>query len=379
MTHLHPARHVFFDVLRRRSRAIRTHGGWLPQRHARHDHGKNGTLTATVPYFQRPGEESIWAGAGGVLSSARDLATWVSMLLNQGRHPTSNESVIPAHVVDHVAQGLTVSAGKASYPELSPKVYGCGQWRYTYQGHEIVEHGGHNPGFLTQISRFPNDNLGLVLLSNDEDAYGLYDAVKWRIVEDVLQLPHIDWDSRFRKENADSVTEAKRKAVSRPQTPQPPSSPFTDMQGTFSHPTYGSFSPCYVAHPSTRRCQSLLAHPVSQRLLSDINDNVPTLLVPFKRTFTTHILLRHFDGNFFNASMIWSNYDVRKAEGHAGAEGHLLVGMDERFEVEWVEDSVGLGWAFKGNFWGKQGDDAQSPGGVGRSSAEVWFDLVDNL
>lgn len=38
-------------------------------------HGVNGTLTATVPYFQRPGEETIWAGAGGVLSSARDLVS----------------------------------------------------------------------------------------------------------------------------------------------------------------------------------------------------------------------------------------------------------------------------------------------------------------
>jgi CubicO group peptidase (beta-lactamase class C family) len=34
---------------------------------------KNGTLKATVPYFQRPGEERTWAGAGGVLTSARDL------------------------------------------------------------------------------------------------------------------------------------------------------------------------------------------------------------------------------------------------------------------------------------------------------------------
>lgn len=33
----------------------------------------NGTRRATVPYFLRPGEERIWAGAGGVLSSAHDL------------------------------------------------------------------------------------------------------------------------------------------------------------------------------------------------------------------------------------------------------------------------------------------------------------------
>ena len=35
--------------------------------------GKNGTLKASVPYFQRPGEERTCAGAGGVLTSARDL------------------------------------------------------------------------------------------------------------------------------------------------------------------------------------------------------------------------------------------------------------------------------------------------------------------
>lgn len=31
-----------------------------------------GTLRPTVPYFQCPGEE-VWAGAGGVLTSVRDM------------------------------------------------------------------------------------------------------------------------------------------------------------------------------------------------------------------------------------------------------------------------------------------------------------------
>ena len=43
--------------------------------------GKNGTLKATVPYFQRPGEERTWAGAGGVLTSARDLVSFFSISL----------------------------------------------------------------------------------------------------------------------------------------------------------------------------------------------------------------------------------------------------------------------------------------------------------
>jgi CubicO group peptidase (beta-lactamase class C family) len=41
-----------------------------------HLFGLNGTRTATVPHFQRPGEEKISAGAGGVLASARDLVNF---------------------------------------------------------------------------------------------------------------------------------------------------------------------------------------------------------------------------------------------------------------------------------------------------------------
>lgn len=36
--------------------------------------GINGTRRATVPFWSRPGEEKVSNGAGGVLTSARDLA-----------------------------------------------------------------------------------------------------------------------------------------------------------------------------------------------------------------------------------------------------------------------------------------------------------------
>ena len=43
---------------------------------------KNGTLKATVPYFQRPGEERTWAGAGGVLTSAHNLVRFFTVSLD---------------------------------------------------------------------------------------------------------------------------------------------------------------------------------------------------------------------------------------------------------------------------------------------------------
>jgi hypothetical protein len=40
------------------------------------------------------------------------------MLMNNGRHPITNETVVPADVVDHAATGISVSDGKATYPEF---------------------------------------------------------------------------------------------------------------------------------------------------------------------------------------------------------------------------------------------------------------------
>ncbi|KAJ7092895.1 beta-lactamase/transpeptidase-like protein [Mycena belliarum] len=343
--------------------------------------GVNGTRTATVPYFQRPGEEKIWAGAGGVLTSARDLSTWVAMLLNNGRHPYTNETVVPEDVVEHVAFGVSVARGKAAFPELSPTVYGCGQDRYSYRGHEIIEHAGSNPGFKTQVARFPHGNLGIVVLSNDESGSHIIQSVKWKIADHVLGLAPIDWANRYGAQLADKIR--KNQAVTpRPSSPVPPSAPFSAMEGTFAHGAYPALRPCFVpARPAPRSaaCTALLSTPAVQRILgapAPARDAAPTLIAAFKSFFATHMRLTHFSGNIFNASLIWANGDARAAEGFP-AGGDVVVGLDERYVAEWVggggegED----GWAFSGDFWGKDGDVRPLEGGA-RDTAEVWFGRV---
>lgn len=41
--------------------------------------GTNATNKPVVPFYQRPGQENVWAGAGGVLTSARDLVSLISV------------------------------------------------------------------------------------------------------------------------------------------------------------------------------------------------------------------------------------------------------------------------------------------------------------
>jgi hypothetical protein len=162
-----------------------------------------------------------------------------------------------------------------------------------------------------------------------------------------------------------------------PSPPVPPTSAFAAMEGRFSHPTYGSLSPCYVrsrASGITPACTDVIAHAVVQTILDASSADIPTLIVPFKRTFSTYLRLAHFSGNFFNVSIIWSNSDVRRVEGHTHGDD-VLVGLDNRFVVEWVPGatSAGDGFAFTEDFWGKDGD-VRELEGVGQASAEVWFE-----
>ena len=45
------------------------------------------------------------------------------MLLNNGHHPDTNESIIPSDVVEHVAYGRSVIQGKPKFPELVRKCF----------------------------------------------------------------------------------------------------------------------------------------------------------------------------------------------------------------------------------------------------------------
>ena len=61
-------------------------------------------------------------------------------LLLLGRSPETNDTVIPPSIVEKVTDGVVVYAPRGPFPEISPGVYGMGQVRYSYQGHEVCGH-----------------------------------------------------------------------------------------------------------------------------------------------------------------------------------------------------------------------------------------------
>jgi len=275
-------------------------------------------------------------------------------------------------VLKDVERGVTVIKGEPDYEELSVKVYGAGARRYTYQGKELVEHDGSNIGYKTAISRFINDNLGIVVLSNDEDfGSAIIETVKWRLADEILGLKKIDWHKRYQKKYEDALSKA-RSYTPRPKSAKPPSSEIKNMAQTFRHSTCGFVSPCHLqAKSPSPTCVSFLRSDTVKPIIESLDYSIPTLIAPYYRFFSSHLVFTHFDENLFNVSIFFSNADIRRERG-LSEDGDVVFERDTALAL-WMDHSIdGRGWGMMGNWWGK-GLEAKDPQGEGMEKAEVIF------
>jgi hypothetical protein len=71
---------------------------------------------------------------------------------------------------------------------------------------QLIEHGGALPGYHSQITRFPNDGLGIAVLVN-EDSVFTFEAIRYRIAEELLGLPmRVDWNGRYVARSSNTPT-----------------------------------------------------------------------------------------------------------------------------------------------------------------------------
>ncbi|KAF8181390.1 beta-lactamase/transpeptidase-like protein [Mycena galopus ATCC 62051] len=298
------------------------------------------------------------SGAGGVISSPRDVAIWLQMLLTEGKSH-SNETVIPAEVIRKAATGVTVATPVAEYPELSPVVFGGGQMRGTYRGY----------GFRSQITRFPSQNLGIAVMSN-EGALGvaIMESVKYRIIDEVFQLKPVDWTTRhvtlsYRTETTNAIPPP---CVPQAENVTAPDVPYAALAGIYTNGAYGTLNFClFWENTVTGSACADLAEGVAAQLPGVVLPEVPTLIAWWNTMVPTHYMsLAHYDRNLFNLTALESyptevpgEYWVRKPQG-----------MRAEFEVKGTR----IGFAPL-NLWGAGNGVGPPKGATVEERAEVWF------
>jgi len=282
-----------------------------------------------------------------------------------------------------------VASPAASFPELSPSVYGMGQIRYTYQGHELIEHNGGTIGFYSTVTRSSHDGLGIAVLTNWDGGAYFMEVVKWRILEKALTLREVDWNERYHKIVDEAARANAQKTALASTDAQGSTLPYYAMAGVYFNPGYGTLSLCAYPPPKHphpgKECDDLISDAQSSLSLF-LNESTPTLLATWPKIWSTHVLLRHFSSDHFNASALYafpapfpnaSNPDSDDDESRpfainfesASWQAQFIFSQDATKSGHKVE-----GMAWKG-LWGA-GSGVESPQGTGREAAEVWFDRV---
>ncbi|MBK7105717.1 MAG: serine hydrolase [Ignavibacteriae bacterium] len=135
------------------------------------------------------------APAGSIGSSINDMSHWVLAQLDSGKF--NGEKIIPFSVIQKTRQPLTIERRvKHPYNKTHYSLYGMGWGLQDYEGREIISHTGGVNGFLTSVTLMPEEKLGIVVLTNN-DQNALFYSLRWEILDAFLNLPYRNYDSTY--------------------------------------------------------------------------------------------------------------------------------------------------------------------------------------
>lgn len=122
--------------------------------------------------------------AGGILSTAEDLAAWMQYQLDAAgavREMQERRTPIP------------LEAFGAQYARASELGYGAGWFVSDYAGRRMVDHIGGHGGMVANVSLLPDEGIGVAVLTNHGDNL-LPVAVTYRIFDLLLGLDSRPWN-----------------------------------------------------------------------------------------------------------------------------------------------------------------------------------------
>lgn len=197
---------------------------------------------ARIPFLKN--DETMHA-AGGMLTTAADLARWLEANLNGGR--VDGRQAIPAAALRAAHQPYAFA--RDTFYRFERTGYGLGWWTSSFEGERLVHHFGSFAGWHAHVSFMPERGLGVAVLANDVSAGAFFvpHVVASYAYELLLGKPGLEAkyaeELRRLRENRDryrtAVREDQERRAARPPTPAE-RKPF--FAGTYESPTHGTMT-----------------------------------------------------------------------------------------------------------------------------------------
>lgn len=186
------------------------------------------------------------SGAGGVYSSAHDMALWMNVQLAGGALADGTPLFSAKRQREMWSMITPISVPEPAVPELAaarPNFAGYGEgWSLSdYRGHRLVWHTGGWPGMVSRLTLVPEQKLGVVVLTNQEVG-AAFNAVTLQVLDAFLQLPATDWTAAYAKaaEKADAEADTSWKHHEQARAKRSaPSLPLSGYAASYRDPWYG--------------------------------------------------------------------------------------------------------------------------------------------
>jgi hypothetical protein len=148
--------------------------------------------------------------AGGIFSNVADLSKWMIVHLNKGRYGNDlNSSLFSLQNHTEMWRIHTVLENNQN-PRYNSHFngYGLGWFLSDVAGKFEVSHTGALPGMLSNVTMYPDLNLGIVILTNTEKGgAGLFSSVSNTVADSYLGLDDYAWIDKMVKWRNDAKNE----------------------------------------------------------------------------------------------------------------------------------------------------------------------------
>lgn len=175
--------------------------------------------------------------AASVNASALDMAQWLRFNLGEpgtigGRRLVRAETMRALRRPQVVLSGDHPAAGGFT-------AYGLGWQLGTYRGRPLVRHGGATDGMHTNLVMLPEEDLGVVVLTNTFNDFTT--SLANEILDRFLEERDVDWaaETRARYERTYAAARARRAAIEAARIPNaPPTHPLEAYVGRYEEDLY---------------------------------------------------------------------------------------------------------------------------------------------
>ncbi|WP_461489436.1 serine hydrolase [Pontibacter sp. HJ8] len=193
-------------------------------------------------------ELAAMSPAGGINSTAKDMGNWLLTWVNSGKF--NGQQILPEqYVLEAMSPHAVMPKGYLPDEEFSGMYsanYGYGWIISDYKGHYRVEHGGSIDGFRASVSFFPNEKLGVVVLTNQTN-YEAAMMIRNTIADNLLKAKATDWVKLYVKNQGDSQPQTKTLAIQADFKPSGtlPAHQLKEYAGSYISPGYGKIKIFY--------------------------------------------------------------------------------------------------------------------------------------